>query len=231
MKRLSLWPIACMLTTQLGALEYAVPQQPQSVSEESIGDRAVLWVDWGAAGGSRRRDAQLIDEEHESLRMFLHSNEMRAKMLELVRLGQERETELIRASMAAWKREYETREQPTMYPSSQHVLHDEVPLPIWAWGIPLDIRMSTQVLVFDDRDPAQRQWVLAAGRDAERMTFAYCTGWRSARDRDEFWRANPGVTIHPVATDQFSQFYCLTRYPARIRFAAESMEIVQGLGL
>ncbi len=213
----------------LAALEYPVPDSPRAVSDEILGDRAVLWVDWGAAGGAKRCDAELIAEEQESINRFLHSPEVTGRLVQIARLGEQKEAELVRSGLAAWHQDYQKREQPTGFPRATQAVVDEVPLPVWAWGLPMDIRTSTQVLVFDDRDPAQRAWVIAEGATGERLTFAFCTGWRSGDDRDRFWRAHPGVLIHPVATDDFSVFYGVTTYPARIRFAAETMEVRQGL--
>jgi hypothetical protein len=213
----------------LTALEYPVPDAPRAVTDEVLGDREVLWVDWGAAGGAKRCDAELIAEEQEGLNRFLHSPELAGRLVQIARLGEQKEADLVRSGLAAWQKDYHEREQPTGFPRATQAVVDEVPLPVWAWGLPMDIRTSTQVLVFDDRDPAQRAWVIAAGATGERLTFAFCTGWRSGEDRDRFWRAHPGVLIHPVASDDFSVFYGVTTYPARIRFAAETMEVRQGL--
>ncbi len=209
--------------------EYAVSDQPRWFGDEDLGGRIVTWVDWGAAGASRARDPELIREERDGLRRWLKSPEVVSRYLRLSLLAEAKEQSLLEERLAEWHEDYTRREQPTAFPRQIRRTHDVVPLPVWAYGIPPDIRRSVQVLIFDDRDPAQRQWVTATGRAAQLMTFAYCTGWRSGQDRDDYWHDRPGVPIHPVATDQFAVFYGVTAYPARIVFGDETMDVVQGL--
>jgi hypothetical protein len=222
------WTVAAT-SAPLAAVEYALPERPLAVGAEDIGGRAVAWVDWGAAGASRARDPDLIGAERDGLERWLASPEVATRFVQLSLLAEAKEDELLRTGLAEWHEEYARREQPTAFPSLVGRRRDVVPLPVWAYGLPPDIRASTQVLIFDDRDPAQRAWVLDQGRAGERMTFAYCTGWRSGQDRDDFWHDHPGVPIHPIATDRFAVFYGVTAYPARIRFAAETMDVEQGL--
>jgi hypothetical protein len=220
---------ALVVARSVPGVEYAVPSAPQSVAEDTVGTEAVTWVDWGAAGGARARDPALILEEQDDFRRFLRSPELTAALLGVERHGAAKETELLRARMAAWHLDYATREQCTAFPRSDRLLHDCVPLPLWAWGVPMEIRRAAQILIFDDRDPAQRDWVLDHCHEDGRLSFAYCTGWRSGDDRDAFWKRHPVLEIHGIATDQFPVFYGVSQYPARIRFDATTMDVVQGM--
>jgi len=206
-----------------------VPSSPGEVVDDEVGGEAVVWVDWGAAGPSHARDSQLIDADQEALRRFLHSPELRADAIRLAGSCAARTQEALRAHLAAWQEDYATREQATALPCGSHVAHAVLPLPPWAWGLPLTARAATQVLLFDDRDPRQRQWVLDQAHTPGRLSYAYCTAWRSGDDRDRFWKEHPLLGIHPVASDQFAVFYGVTAYPAQVRFETESMTLEEGL--
>jgi len=231
-------PAAALLLSTLGvagAQEPAassvipVPSAPGAVSDDEVGGDAVLWVDWGTAGPAHARDSQLIADDQEALRRFLHSPELKAAAISLAAASDARSQEALRAHLAAWQEDYCTREQTTALPCGQGVTRSVLPLPPWAWGLPLSIRAATQVLIFDDRDPRQRQWVLDQAHGEGRLSFAYCTAWRSGDDRDRFWKAHPLLGIHPVASDQFAVFYGVTAYPAQVRFETQSMSLEEGL--
>jgi len=206
-----------------------VPEAPEQVLDDAVGGTAVLWVDWGSAGPSHARDSQLIADDQEALRRFLHSPELRADAIRLAGACDARTQAALRAHLAAWQEDYCTREQTTALPCSSGVMHAVLPLPSWAWGLPLTARDATQVLIFDDRDPRQRQWVLDQAHAPGRLSYAYCTAWRSGDDRDRFWKDHPLLGIHPVASDQFAVFYGVTAYPAQVRFASDTMNLEEGL--
>jgi len=207
----------------------AVPGAPAQVVEDEVGGEAVLWVDWGSAGSAHARDSQLISDDQEALRRFLHSPELRADAIRLAGACDARTQAALRAHLAAWQDDYCTREQTTALPCGSRVENAVLALPPWAWGLPLAARVSTQVLIFDDRDPRQRQWVLDQAHTPGRLSYAYCTAWRSGDDRDRFWKDHPLLGIHPVASDQFAVFYGVTAYPAQVRFESESMTLEEGL--
>jgi len=226
---LVLVPLLLLVPRVRASADSELPQTPCDVHADTVGGVAVTWVDWGAAGGARARDSQLIAEEQEALRRFLHAPELKAAVLSLAGACQDTQAQWLRARLAQCRQAYDSREQTTALPCSHHPTHEVVALPSWAWGLPLPLRASTQVLIFDDRDPAQRQWVLAHAHDDQRLSYAYCTGWTSGDDRDRFWKEHPMLGIHPVASDQFAVSYGITSYPALVRFDLETMELTQGL--
>jgi hypothetical protein len=209
--------------------EVAAPTTPTSVYADTVGDIPVTWVDWGAAGPARARDSAMIVDEHDSLRRFLHAPEFKAEMIQLAKACQQTQKRWLREHLERLRVEYCQREQSSALPVSERQLHEVLPLPCWAFGLPMSVRDSTQILIFDDRDPRQRSWVLRHAHDQDRLSYAYCTAWTSGDDRDRFWKEHPMLGIHPVATDQFAQFYGLTSYPALVRFGLETMDLEQGL--
>jgi hypothetical protein len=221
--------IALQPDALLTALDYPVPEKPMEIRDDILGTTPVRWVDWGAAGISQRRSIDAIAEEQESLQRWLHSPELLGRLSELSAHCRDAQSALLREQMTRWQIAYATFEQPTGIARADHVSFCERELPQWAYGLPLSIRVSTQIVIFDDRDPIQRDWVLDRAKQAERMTVAICTGWRSGDDRDAFWRTHPGVTMSPVATDLFAEFYGVTAYPACIRFTQDTESIEQGL--
>lgn len=220
--------VACLMACVGWSLE--IPTTPYRFIREPQQDGSLQeWVDWGVAGPSRARYPEIIREDVTNLQNFLRSPEALAALGKLQGLAEAKSMDLIRAELARYKQDYESIEQPTRFPRSLQRSVDEVPIPRWAWGIPLEVRSRVQVLLFDDRDPYQRGWVVREGRREDLLTHAIMTGWKTGAERDAFWKATPGVPVQPVATDMITDYYQVTVYPARITFPEEGvMRIEQG---
>ena len=224
--------LGLLVASFAAGVEWQPPSQPRDVGTVLVGDTPVTWVDWGVAGEARRRDPQSIREERESLERWLKSPELQARLFRLAQLGTQRETELVKQAMNRWMRDYETIEQPTNVPRRLGVSVDELPLPVWANGIPPAMRASLQIVFFDDRDPAQRAFVQERRQDTKFFTQAFATGWRSGKDRDDYWSRLPGAPVAPipVSGDAFIRFYQITTYPAVITFGpVDTMTLQQGM--
>ena len=228
---ITLWTLASQVVS---GVEWQPPSRPRDVGTVILGDTPVTWIDWGVAGEARKRDPQTIREERESLERWLKSPELQARLFRLAQLGTQRETELVKQAMNRWMRDYETIEQPTNVPRRLGRQVDEVPLPSWANGIPPAMRTSMQIVFFDDRDPAQRAFVQERRQDTKYFTQVFATGWRSGKDRDEYWSRLPGAPVAPipVSGDAFVRFYQITSFPAVITFGpVDTMMLQQGMDL
>lgn len=224
-----LWTSA---TTTAVAVENMIRESPMDVHPQVLGDRTVTWVDWGVAGVARARSPELIREEQDALRLWIRSPELQARLYRLAAQAGAKEQELIRRSMTQWMQEYNTVEQQTAFPRRIGIQHDEIALPLWAHGIPPDVRAGIQIIFFDDRDAAQRAFVEERRRSTTLYTQAYCTGWTSGRDRDEYWSTRPGGPVAPIAigADSFVSFYQVTSFPAVITFGSvDTMTVDQGM--
>lgn len=218
--------------TPASGVEFQIPSAPLDVRPEMVGDRPVTWVEWGVSGPAKRRNPVLIREEQESLEQFLRSPELAARMVVMAGEAKTKTAAMYQRTMSKWMMDYATVEQPTAFARRVGVTVDELPTPLWAHGIPADVRSGLQVLFFDDRDPVQRAWVINRRKTQTYYTMAYCTGWRSGKDRDDFWRNQPGGPIAPIpiAADQFVDFYQVSSFPAAITFkGAEVMIVEQGM--
>lgn len=220
------------LWNSIVAVEWTIPEAPLSVATVESSQGNYVMIDWGVAGTARARHPQLIDEEREAMMRWIKSPEFILRMSRLQQMAEAHEKDFIQKVISQWWLEYKTLEQQTKFQRRIGRIIDEHPLPPWAWGIPLDIRGSIQIILFDDRDPVQRQFVLDRSREAngQRYTVAFCTGWKNGEDRDVFWREHPGIgQFAPLGTDDIVSYYQVADYPAVIQFGEETMKVEQGL--
>ncbi|MFW5830254.1 MAG: hypothetical protein ACOCXA_08330, partial [Planctomycetota bacterium] len=107
------------------------------------------------------------------------------------------------------------------------------PLPSFLEAMDADYRRNLRLVLYNDADRAQRDWLLDWHRehaDDGLLTITLALGWTSFRSLEQFAQNHPHLTISPMASDDYAAGYGVTSLPAIITFPDDALiQRVQGL--
>lgn len=222
------------IATGLYGVEYPMPSTPQRVSERQLdGRNPVTVVDWGRISESRKRDPQEIIDQREAFKDFLVSPEF---MAFVERNGMR--TDLLAAlageeELNKLKQHLSTQPHVTKVQRGLVQTSGEGPLPSFIEGIGAEQRRNLRLVVYNDADSQQREWLLRwhdEHQDDPYFNFAIAIGWTSFNALKRFAQEHPELGISPVPSDDYATAFGVTALPAVVTFPADDrIHRVQGL--
>jgi hypothetical protein len=205
-----------------------IPGRPETVERL---DNGQVMVSWGAIGPWTRSRPEEIAAEQARFRAFFHERVNREiiKRLfgDMADIGAERAD----VAIADLNRQWATQERPTDIPTKTTESSRSEPVGDH-WGrLAWPVRSVMQIVYYDDRDPAQRSWLVERARrySDDHHYFHIAVAWRNRADLKGFMQLHPGLGIAALG-DATAKQLGVQRLPAVLDFPDEqSLRVREGL--
>lgn len=215
--------ILLFIANLLFCADGVIPEKPIDYNTTFFNDKKLIFFNWGAAGPSKVRTPERIENEYNNLRDFLESHEV-ANMMNKIKMDMDKKNiSKIKKQLAIEAVLYENKPQVSRLDTNIVSGSKVIEIPKILYGVPQTMREVTRIGFFKDSDTRQRIYMEKMAKKSMvegKLFFLVCLDWKSGKERDQAWKSMK-QSVMPADGDEIALMYGVNKLPSIVEYTGE----------